>query len=578
MTLTRDRAQTAQSEDRPLEEGAVIGGKYHVERALGRGAFAWVYLARHAEIPSLKLAVKVLRAHVAFDKDIRVRFRAEAVLAAQLQSPHVVRVTDYGSPEGQAPYIVMEFVEGETLNERIARHGPVPEKDVARLGIHIAQALQEAHRAGIVHRDLKPSNIYLVDPQRGSDFTAKVLDFGIAKVLTGLSAAEMVAFQTASLSINCTPRYAAPELLRGSPSAQSDIYALGITMVEALNGRPPYTSDNTFETAAQHLADSPVPLGTAESSRIGPIIRKACAKDPEERYFSAKGLLADLLEVFEQTGRPRDRNYRSEQSVIVRDETDERPSVSASLSGSVPATPPAGFETTVDRAGMLRDRVSDETVMVPSGLENPTRPLARSIVPLIGIALLLTSAAGLLAIRYSSGNQTPSTTEEAVAPPETEVAAVEPEGHEPIAEDESPAVTPPQASAAAQTLGRATATLVAAQGTEMARTSHGEAIAEAPESDEPEVEDSPSHRDSRRADDRRGDDRRAEDRSGEREEPAEEPARTDPVPVDENPQVAEAEVEVPTEEPAVEPPGPEVEETSNEEEENPFGGLNTIGR
>ena len=92
----------------------------------------------------------------------------------------------------------MEFVEGETLNERIGRHGPVPERDVARLGIHIAHALTEAHRAGIVHRDLKPSNIYLVDPHRGSDFTAKVLDFGIAKVLTGLSAAEMVAFQTAS--------------------------------------------------------------------------------------------------------------------------------------------------------------------------------------------------------------------------------------------------------------------------------------------------------------------------------------------------------------------------------------------
>ena len=564
MTLLHETTDTDEVQDRPLEAGAIVGAKYVIQRALGRGAFAWVYLANHVEIPSLRLAIKVLRTHVAFEPQVRQRFRAEAVLAAQLQSPHVVRVTDYGSPEGEAPYIVMEYVEGETLNERIATHGPVRETDVARLAIHIANALVEAHKAGIVHRDLKPSNIYLVDPQRGSDFTAKVLDFGIAKVLTGLSAAEMVAFRTASLSVNCTPRYAAPELLRGSPSAQSDIYALGITMIEALTGRPPYTSDNTFETAAQHLSDTPVPLGSASDSPLAPVIRKACAKDPDERYHSAKKMLADLLAQYDDTGRPRGREYQAAQSVVLRDETDERPSLRLTVSDTGPrvTAPPV---TPQEAPGTIRRKVSDATMVVPGTMELPPPKLARPIVPLIALALVLTSAAVLVAFRFGSGDTEPDAVP-TPTPTETIAHGTEPEpavGQEAGAPPTEGA--PPAAGfdgVAARSEATAIASAAAAPVVESA-VSISERIAAAEAAAIAVEEERPVRRESRRE---------------RRDEPV--AAVTEPTA---EPAAVPAEPRTPPDTAAVEPePEPVTPEREPELEpepgENPFGGINVIGR
>jgi serine/threonine protein kinase len=566
VTLTNNRDDQTDCNDHPLEEGAIVGGKFHIERALGRGAFAWVYLARHVEIPSLKLAVKVLRRHVAFDSDIRERFRAEALLAAQLQSPHVVRITDYGSPEGEAPYIVMEFIDGETLSQRIQRHGPVRHQDVARLGIHIAHALAEAHGAGIVHRDLKPSNIYLSEPQRGTDFTAKVLDFGIAKVLTGLAAADIVAFQTASLSINCTPRYAAPELLRGNPSAQSDIYALGITMLEALNGRPPYTSDNTFEVAAQHLADMPVPLGAAEGMQLAPILRKACAKDPDERYLSARQLLDDLLGMFHETGRSRDRNYQSDQSMVVREETDERPAVPREVpSISVLATPPVGFQAAGYHAGLAREQTSYATALVPAGTYDEAPHLMSRIVPLIVAALLLTSAAGLRVVHYRQSPADPTAeTTSADSPQEASATA-----RDEIFQAAAPALD--RAANEASTTGRELGLerIVLATETIEALEANEHVLAAAHPGEGQSSESGENDRRSERSNDRRRD----SDNRLERDQP-----NPSPTFVSDEPPLTEAlgeEAALPIPqlvEPLVEEP------PAQEAEENPFDGLNTMGR
>ncbi len=434
VSRTENRAAQTATDDRPLEAGTVIGEKYELIRPLGRGAFAWVYLAKHRDIQSLRLAIKVLRPHVAFDSRVRERFRAEAVLAAQLQSPNVVRVTDYGAPEGEAPFIVMEYVQGETLRQRIERKGPVSARDVARIGIHIASALKEAHSHGIVHRDLKPSNIYLVESPTGGRFTAKVLDFGIAKVLTGLSAVEMVAFETSSLSINCTPRYASPELLRGKPSAQSDIYALGITMLEALNGMPPYTSQNTFEITAQHLSVSPVPLGNAETSALAPALRRACAKEPDERYLSATQMLDDLRERFDAsaTGRA---TVATDEFAGLRDKTtDEKGFARVSTNGRHahsgtyanptpdPATPPSGFETSghVPDAGSEQQQVSNLTTLLPRFDEGQRKATGRTLLLVVG-ALILASVAISLRLSGQAGTETAATTSPLVAePPETE--------------------------------------------------------------------------------------------------------------------------------------------------------------
>ncbi|MFT6399983.1 MAG: serine/threonine-protein kinase, partial [Bradymonadia bacterium] len=167
----------------PLDNGQIVGEKYRIDGFLGQGASAWVYRARPTEISSLQVAVKVLRGDLVQDAKVVQRFKREAETAAILKSTHTVRVMDSGLTDGGLPFIALDYVEGETLANKITRQGRVSEKAVAIIGIQVCRALKEAHAAGIVHRDLKPSNIYLArDPSDGTS-VARVLDFGIAEII-----------------------------------------------------------------------------------------------------------------------------------------------------------------------------------------------------------------------------------------------------------------------------------------------------------------------------------------------------------------------------------------------------------
>ena len=300
----------------PYATGELIDGKYRVQGVLGEGSFGWVFMAAHDRIQALTYAVKVLKAEHTSDAETVARFHREAETVASLRSKHSVRVTDYGV-DGDLPYIVMEFVDGLSIGEMLSRGGPFPETDVLELSLDVLRALDEAHGLGIVHRDLKPDNVIVVPDPDTSRPVARVLDFGLAKIL------DPQKFQvrpeaTAAGLVLCTARYASPDLLKGTPSSQSDIYALGISMIEMLDGRPPYAGDDFYTVAAKHIAPEPVPMGpAAQKSILSKFIETCTEKNLELRYASATDAIDDLLKIQKRLIQARGSAYRDTVSASV---------------------------------------------------------------------------------------------------------------------------------------------------------------------------------------------------------------------------------------------------------------------
>jgi serine/threonine protein kinase len=272
--------------------GDVIGDKYILSDVLGEGGFAWVYRARHIELETLEFAVKVLKPMLSADEQVAARFRREAHVVASLRSRHVVRLMDFGETPGMLLYLVMELVDGSSLFEWIHSKGVLPADRVAQITRQVLKALVEAHGKGIVHRDLKPDNIMMVN-EPGEPFpVAKVVDFGIAKLLESEDEGGNL---TKTGHFVCTPSYASPELLLGSPEPASDLYALGHTMLEMLEGMPPYNEGSAMAIAQKHMTSDPVPISThVEASGLRSIIATACAKSLDKRFTSASEMLSAL--------------------------------------------------------------------------------------------------------------------------------------------------------------------------------------------------------------------------------------------------------------------------------------------
>lgn len=285
---------TERSADAP-DIGVVLARKYRLNRVLGEGSYAWVYAATHETVETLRFAVKILKPAHANNADVLRRFKQEANTIAQLQSRHTVRVFDFGVAENGSPFIVMEHIRGLSLRQLLHKEERLHPLTAARLAAGVLKALVEAHGHGIVHRDLKPSNILVTRPQDEKIPIAKVLDFGIAKVVSADGNAGMNAEETVEGLLFCSPRYASPEILNARPALQSDLYSLGIIMAEMLEGEAPYNGDNSILVAARHLSDDAVPLGprVVESGYYN-VVQRACAKKLDERYPSAAAMLEDL--------------------------------------------------------------------------------------------------------------------------------------------------------------------------------------------------------------------------------------------------------------------------------------------
>jgi serine/threonine-protein kinase len=284
-----------------LAPGAVLRGKYELIQKLGAGGMGAVYKARHLAFGELK-AIKVIGHHLTENETFLGRFRSEAVLARRLQHPNIVRVDDLDTTEDGHPFIVMEYVEGESLRSVIRKTGPLGPRRAVDIAAQTCAALAAAHGLGILHRDIKPDNVVLITGADGRE-VAKVLDFGLAKVIEGFEgSSEQVA--TATGMMLGTPHYMAPEQAMGRKAGPADgrldLYALGVVMYEMVTGRVPFDSDTPVGVVLQHIQAVPVPPHEAYPElkiplQLSTVILKAMEKEPSRRYANAQEMHAALL-------------------------------------------------------------------------------------------------------------------------------------------------------------------------------------------------------------------------------------------------------------------------------------------
>jgi serine/threonine-protein kinase len=281
-----------------MTDARLLGGRYQLGEVLGYGGMAEVHRGRDQRL-GRDVAVKVLRADLARDPGFQMRFRREAQNAAALNHPAIVAVYDTGEESDGAtplPYIVMEYVSGQTLKEVLAEeHKLMPERAL-EITADVCAALDFSHRNGIVHRDIKPGNVMLTPTG-----TVKVMDFGIARAVTSGTAT-----MTQTSAVIGTAQYLSPEQARGeSVDARSDVYSTGCLLYELLTGQPPFTGDSPVSVAYQHVREDPIPPGQVNpdvTPTIDAIVLKAMAKNPANRYQSAGDMRADLLRA--AAGRP----------------------------------------------------------------------------------------------------------------------------------------------------------------------------------------------------------------------------------------------------------------------------------
>ena len=340
----------------------IVGGRYRVLRKLGGGGMADVYLCED-RILGRQVALKVLLQRYHGDATFVERFRREAKAAAGLNQANLVSIYDWGELDGTY-YIVMEYVEGETLKDYIRRHGRLSGSEAVRVSLQLLAALEFAHRSGIVHRDIKPQNVML-----DREGNVKVMDFGIARA--GDSA------MTEAGSILGTAQYLAPEQAQGRQvDMRSDLYSTGIVLYEMLTGTVPFKGDSAVTVALKHvneMAPEPAQLVPGMPYALNQIVLKAIAKDPADRYQTAVQFSRDLR--------------------------------SAEIGGPIAA---AAFDSTAERTSLMTAPAGATAVMAQAPLDQTTsdrRSKRRRwpVVLLIVLLLLVIAAAAYGLVRAMGG-------------------------------------------------------------------------------------------------------------------------------------------------------------------------------
>lgn len=267
-----------------IAKGQKINDRYEIEKLIGEGGMANVYLARDT-ILDRRVAVKVLRGDLAGDEKFVRRFQREALSASSLSHPNIVEIYDVGEDEGNF-YIVMEYIEGKTLKQLIKKRGVLSLSETMDIMLQLLDALASAHDSYIIHRDIKPQNIMIKDSG-----LVKITDFGIA---VALNSTEL----TQTNSVMGSVHYLPPEQASGKGSTiRSDIYSLGILMFEMLTGKVPFNGDSAVEIALKHMKD-PLPsvreINPVVPQSVENIILKAAAKNPKNRYHDVRQMAEDI--------------------------------------------------------------------------------------------------------------------------------------------------------------------------------------------------------------------------------------------------------------------------------------------
>jgi eukaryotic-like serine/threonine-protein kinase len=282
--------------DLPVHCGDVLAGKYEVDLVLGSGGMGMVVRAKHIQLGEM-VAIKFLLPDFG-TVDRVARFEREARAAAKLKGDHVARVVDLGTLDNGTPYMVMEYLEGEDLDQRLRRRGPLPVAEAVDFMTQACEAMAEAHALGIIHRDLKSSNLFVVNRPDGSE-RLKVLDFGIAKVvdsdLSGLDAD-----MTRTLAVMGSPTYMSPEQLKSTRNvdARTDVWALGVIVYELLTGRVPFDGEGLPELYASIASGTPKRIGRRDVPEGLEAVVLRCLEKSKEKRFRNVAEVAKALAPF----------------------------------------------------------------------------------------------------------------------------------------------------------------------------------------------------------------------------------------------------------------------------------------
>jgi eukaryotic-like serine/threonine-protein kinase len=349
----------------PTLPGSIIQGRYEIQRRLGSGGMGAVYLARHVTLKR-EVAIKFIHPELCSSDEVLRRFDTEAKAAARIKSRHAVSVIDHGVADNGQPYIVMEYLEGESLEQALKRRGRLPFDEVVEIVAQIARALEQAHEAGIVHRDLKPDNVFLAkDGDKGT--VVKVLDFGIAKVVHDDAVGGVGTTKTGM--VLGTPLFMSPEALTASApvSPASDIWSLGACTFAAAVGKVPFYGEAIGDVVLKVCA-APMPVPSDFVPELPKAFdewfAKACSRDMATR-FKRVGEMADALRRLDEwSAAQRDRVTYEIRPLASMVDLEPADMPSSSGRGLLLAGGLAGVALTLGALGyfvLQRTRAADET-------------------------------------------------------------------------------------------------------------------------------------------------------------------------------------------------------------------------
>ncbi len=279
-----------------LQAGQILADKYRIVRPIGVGGMGTVYEGENVRIHR-RVAIKTLHGEVASKSDVLQRFEREAQAAGRIGSDHIVEVLDMGDLPDGSRYMVMEFLEGTTLGDRIVNSGRIAPRDVVAPLTQLLDGLGAAHNAGIIHRDLKPANVFLLTTRGGRPDFVKILDFGVSK-FNILNSDEMSMTRTGA--VMGTPYYMSPEQAKGSRAIdmRSDLYSVGVILYESITGQVPFNAETFNELIFKIALEAPPPpehFVPNLDPAFGVLVRKAMGRDPNERYQTAAEMKEALL-------------------------------------------------------------------------------------------------------------------------------------------------------------------------------------------------------------------------------------------------------------------------------------------
>jgi|GEM_PF-1645060 len=282
----KEKYVTLKAVDQPESDpliGAVIADRYRITSCIGKGGMGAVYKAEHQTLQK-PVAIKVLQQSLATNESAKQRFFIEAKAASQLNHPHLACVHDYGVCPDGSPYLVMDYVAGQSLSQILKSEDKLAPDRALKLFIQICEGLSAAHKNGVIHRDLKPSNIVIEGTPDNE--SVKIIDFGIAKITAGSETPQVDVTRTGE--IVGTPMYMSPEQLLGHKvDGRTDMYSLGCIMYETLSGKPPFMGESAMEMAMKHIHDAaPTIEASPGTTHIASAIARCLQKDPTDRYES----------------------------------------------------------------------------------------------------------------------------------------------------------------------------------------------------------------------------------------------------------------------------------------------------